>query len=849
MSEQLDEKLTPFKTIIYSLVSYAMHPKLDTLIEKLTPDERPALRFLIKVEIKRLSKPCPYTLDFRSYFEECEPVQHLNICHYLDEISKTLFLESIEQNNGLFSLNIYNEINDHAKQRHLEAEKQRSDNKVHTKIDIEPVKTFNLINNNICYDQPLNIFSRCKVFTYDPLGMSRKGKLDIGISATVLDLNPQNCVLKTPFGRLTDDTKIIYLWFYDHDNQLDFYDDIVLQYDIEERKSIQEETYTHYRLKLNKVSDTNMVKLFTDLLMKITSVQKELLKNQIQPLSDSIFAKSHEQFLLNTTQDIPLLCAPYQSGWRPTCGLQTSSNTALWAFFSSQSHNDPLTRLFCSENIQQALKAGENFSQYAYVLRHNYQIKIADKLVEKEQFIVIWQEQLQHNEAAVQLLKEFILNGDYRYVHLQFKKINALSDAYNPSAVPSHVNPAMALLNRPLTEQSASLLKASNYFALLADVSEINTILALDKRVASKERLYSTDAPISCDKVFQLPQLQRKSPMEVVRVEENDFRAEDRFDLELKINVTRCGKVACNIEGKTQNISTQGLSVILSKELKYNAGENIVLTLEIPYKNKLVTLTKQGYQIIGGSNAKHLRLLINTTQTRHAASWMLREYIYQHMDSLKPSGFSAKQTYGLESALRNIVAKNHSSIPFFIQQDKRQWFINSVAINKNNSITSLALEDKNADKVLINLIEQEKFRDYCLSVINKIDKKSPVEVFYILTLPRNPKSAEKQAFWFNDIKQLQQAGHLNEVLEKITLLGKPTILRVKLAKPHRIMDKYFYDELNYLGQISARKAQELSSTIEQVAGIGEITDHTEQMLALIERWLKATVPLKLADVS
>jgi len=849
MSGKLNEKLIPFKSIIYSLVSYAMHPKLDTLIEKLTPDEMPSTRFLIKVEIKRLSKPCPYVLDFRSYFEECEPVQHQNICHYLDEISKTLFLESVEQNNGLFSLNIFNEINDHAKQRHLEAQQQQLNENVHSKIDIPPVKTFNLINNNICYDAALNIFSCCKIFTYDPLGMSRKGKLEIGTSATILDLNAQNCVLKAPLDSLNNDTQMIYLWFYDHDKQLDFYDDIVLQYNIADRKELQLDNTTHYRLKLSKVSDSNMLKLFSDLLVKISRVAKELLKNQIQPLSDSVFAKSHEQFLSNTRQDIAFLCAPYQSGWRPTCGLQTARNQHLWDFFSIRKNTNPLTRLFCCNNVQRALELKENFSQYAYILRHSYQIKVANKLLEKEQFIIIWQEQLEQNEAAVKLVKEFVLNGNYRYIKLQLIQVDALADAYNPSAVPSHVSPAMALLNRQIPEQASKVLKASKSFAVLSDVTEINQVLALDSIARSKEKLYATDSAIICAPDYELPELQRKSPMEVVRVEKSDFRVEDRFAVELNIKVTRCGKIACNVEGKTQNISIQGLSILLSQKLNYKAGDNIVLSLEIPYKNKLVTLPKQDYQIIGGNDDNSLRLLINTTQSRHAASWMLRDYIYQNMDILDPSGFNKQQTYGLEFALRNVYAKNNPSVPFFIQQDKRQWFINSVATNKTNAISTLATKEQSAEQVLVNLIEQEKFRHYCLSVINKINEKNPSETFYLLTLPRNSQSEEQQAFWFNDIQQLQKAGQLTEVVEKINRLGKPSVLRVTLTKPQRIMDKYFYEELNYLGQLSARHAQDLSSTIEQVVGIGEISDHTQQLLAMINFWLKEPPVLALANAS
>jgi hypothetical protein len=848
MQEQLSENLVPFKTIIYSLVSYAMHPKLDTLIEKLTLDEKPSTRFLIKVEIKRLSKPCPYVLDFRTYFEDCEPVQYQNICHYLDEISKTLFLDSIEKNNGLFSLNIYNEINEHAKQRHLEAESQRQIDNKHSKIAIAAVQPFSLVNQNICRDKPLNIFSKCKIFTYDPLGMSRKGKEEIGISATIVDLNPQNCVIKSSIEAIASETKVIYLWFYDHDHQLNFYDDIVLQYNVEESKTLQAQRFTHYRLKLNKVSSSKMLKLLADLLNKTAQVTKTLLSNQIQPLVDSVFAKSHEQFLLTNTQDIAMVCAQYRTGWRPASGLQTKANKAFWDFFSTQGHNDPLARLFCYSNIQQILNSKQKFDQYAYVLRHSYQSKNKGKLVDNEQFIVIWQHQLNQSKAAKQFLRQHILNGDYRQVRLRLLPINAQADAYNPSAVPSHVNPAMALLNRPLGTQVTELLKNSNYLAVLSDVTEINDVLSIYKHLNPVKALRSTDTKIKCPIKYALPLLQRKSPMEIVRVEENDFRAEDRFDLQIKLKITRCGKLPCDIDGSTSNISTTGLAIALIQPLKYEAGANVCLTLEIPYKGKIVTLANQRYQVIGGEDQNHLRLVISTTESRHAASWMLREYIYQNMDTLKASGFSAKQTYGLERAMRNIYAKNHTSVPFFIHQDKRQWFINALALNENNAINSLALEDITADKMIVDLIQQEKFRNYSLSVINKVDKNNPVEVFYILTLPRNSKNNSKQAFWFNDIKQLQQTECLTEVVDKIKLLGNPTILRVQLSKSHRIMDKYFRDELHYLSQLSPHKAEALKNSMDHLVGIGEITDHTEQVLEMIDDFVTVKEPVKLANV-
>jgi len=844
MPEQLSKELVPFKTIILSLASYAMHPKLDLLIEKLTPTEKPSTRFLIKVEIKRLSKPCPYVIDLRNYFTECKPVQYQHLCHYLDEISKTLFLESVEKNNGLFTMNIYNEINEDAKQRHLKLVKQTRKNEPSSQIKAQQVKSFSLINENICNDKQLKVFSNCKVFTYDPIGMSRQSKEEIGHSVTVHDLNPQYCVIKAPLETIDNQSKVIYLWLYNHDRQLEFHQDIILKYTIEDFKAAQSNSFTHYRLKLHITSNAKMTGYLTDLLNSINQTANDLLAKQIKPLVDSVYAKSHEQFVMNNTQDIVMVCAPYKTGWRPTSGLQTPSNSALWDFFSSAENTDPLARLFCDSSLQSALDNNHEFDQYAYVLRHNYQ----ENGINKDQFIILWQQQLIDDLEAQKYFKNHVLNGNYRYIRFSFKQIDAMSDAYNPCAVPSYTSPDIAMLNRALGKQVSDKLKASNYLAILSDVTEINVILGLSKLFKVKEKLRSTDAPLKCPVSYALPLLQRRSPMEVVTSEGIDLRSEDRFDIEFAVTITRCGNQSCTVSGFTENISIQGLSIKLGKSFPYLSGEEVELSIAIPHKAKTVTLTQQKYKIIAGKDPLNLHLCISANEARHAASWMIRAYIYQNMDTLKPSGFEEDQTYGFEKALRNIYAKNHSTIPFFINKNKQKYFINSLATSKNSAIKSLVFESENSAETLVNLVQQEKFSNYCLSLIKQIDESQSTKSFYLLILPRNTSSNSKQAFWFNDINQLQQSGKLAEVINKIRSLGEPSILRVQLAKSHQIMDKYFREELQYLAQISSQKADELVNTIEQVSAIGEISDHTEQMLELIDHWILKKEPLKLANV-
>jgi|GEM_PF-1331147 len=833
MAHQLREDLSQFRTIILSLISYAMHPKLDTLIEKLTPKLNNNKRFLIKMEIKRLAKPCKMVMDFRPYFENCEPVQHQDTCHYLDKISKTLFLSSIKKNNGLFSIHIYNELNDKAKVRHRAMVNSQDNTQVRRTTTVEEIQQVSLVNTNFFDEPQANGKSKCGLFSYDPLGMSHKGKLEVAINVTIIDLNTNACIIKAPRDVIDDSNKPVYLWLYQHDDALEFKEEIVLEYKVEDHKKPQSGTSSHYLLQLSQTPDNKMISALNELLSKQIQLTNKSQSKQVQPLIASINAKCHEQFLLNNTVDIPMLCAKYKTGWRPSICLQTPSNHSLWQFFSDDNGQDPLARLFTNMKIQSAINSSEKFDDYAYILKHQY----GNSEHTREQYIIIWQSELVKDYAAQSLLTKSILNGNYRYVRLRVLPVNSQQDAYVPSALPDYVNSTMALLNRPHTKAATKLLKASNQLAILTDVTELNDVLALNHTLSIAKLSKVTNTKIKCPTKYILPRLARKSAMEVVSINNNDSRAEDRFEYKLALTLSYSDNQPINVSGITRNISSRGLLVELSKPVKLTAGANLRLTMDIPYRGKLLAMQNQDYQLLSSKDERTLRVVINGPESKHAACQAIRELIYKNMDNLPHCGFDSESVFGLQKAMRNIYANNHLSIPFFIHQGKLQWHISSIAVNQHTEIQHFDDEDSCVKQMLLQMVEQEKFRNYSLSLLNKISAEKPVEIFYILTLPRKSQHNEQYSFWFSDIKQLQQNGKLTEVLEKIRSVKQPSILRVQLSKTNKVINKYFRDELHYLEQISSTSAQEITNTISSLTGIGEITDHTEQVLQLFDHFI------------
>lgn len=825
MASQLSNNLIQFRTIILSLISYNMHPKLETLIEKLTPKTSDATRFLIKMEIKRLAKPCFLVLDFRPYFDNCQPVQHQNICHYLDEISKVIFFDSVENNNNQFSIHMYNELSSQAKERHLEIVKLNNNAKAHCKISIDEIQSLPLVNNNIFLQQQVVDKSRCMLFSYDPLGMSNKGKLSIGIEVNTLDLNASSCVIKTPLQTIAPDNKIVFLWFFEHAISLNYEQKIVLKYTVEAHKKTQSGNHSHYLLKLSPDSETNMIIAMEELLACRLQLQSRYEENYIQPLIDSVSAKSHEQFFIDNTVDIPMICANYQTGWQPSSGLKTPSNKKLWQFFCDDTNHDSLVSLFCNEAIQDTINNNDSFDDYAYVIKHQYQ--------DTFQFIIIWQSQLNNDYSARSLLSKYLLNSHFIYIRLRTVAVNSAQDAYVPSAVPNDVSSTMAILNRPHSKKASALLKASSQMAVLSDVSELINILPLAESLSLQNTLISNEQAIQCANKFILGKLLQQSPMEVINVEENDYRNEDRFEYELALKLTRCENQTLSITGVTKNISSKGLLISLDAKFIFKPGAEVRLEMKIPYRGKILSMPNQLYQVLEGKNHNSVRLTIIGSEEKHAACLAIRELIYLNMDKMPVSGFEQGKTYGMQKAMRNVYANNHLSVPFFIHQDKRQWYISSVAMNQHTKLDNLKDTELTSKEMLMKMLQQESFRNYCLSLLNKININSPTVVFYTLALPRKRQDSPEYKFWFSDLDQLKETGRLIEVFEKIRDVKNISVLRVQLSKPSRIMDRYYRDELDYLEQISADNAQDLLNNISLINGIGEITDHTQQIFHLL----------------
>jgi hypothetical protein len=550
---------------------------------------------------------------------------------------------------------------------------------------------------------------------------------------------------------------------------------------------------------------------------KNLAIKNERMKSAL-PLYDSINTKIHENFYINTTNSISMVCQRQEQYWFPTSALKTKGNEKSWQFMEDNDHNFHLPNILLNAEFQAKLdkeSEEDEIEQYAFVLKYDLGAKV--------HFGIIWYHDYLSTPSVRKYFKAYFLGNDYRFIKVVVKNINPLEDAHKLAGIPSNVSPTMALLNMPLTQKVSEKLINNRRLVIVTGITSVFNDIMLNKRVHGING-------IKLPKGLQLPTTQSLQDVEIVHCEKENLRAEDRFDAEFNLIIKMINNKSCRIKGKTNNISAKGLSVKLATKDRLEAGDKIWLDIAIPYRGKIKTLKNQTYQVLDELYDDGVSLVIQGTPEKHQAGQLISEFQFTHRDTLKISGHEAHETQGLNKALVNIYSHHHISVPFYISQEENASYIRSCSTNHNTHLADIYQPDNLT--LLHKLLRDKKFNNLCISQLNKVVKPNVHKVFYIILLPREHGSETQLNF--NIIEGLA-GDDIRLAYRKMKAIGVPAILRISMSKAGRLNNKHFIDELNYLSKVDYAGCEILISNIRLTKAVGEIEDVTNIVTSLLEQ--------------
>jgi len=835
MSSVITPHLKRFEIQILSLVPYATNDRLEYLIKKLLPEENPSHHLAVKNEIKKLAQQSTKSIDLRKLFTDCQKIEHNNVTHYLDKEGKALFQEKMAEYSNIYTIAAYHEVFEDAqlraaqktkKGKHLSVEVETDDTSSNSNgfsdFKIDKTQPKPLVNKNRITQEMKKLTSSCKVFVNPIMGMTSQGKKEVGISANIEKMTNLKVVIRTANQLQGITANKVYLWLYDHHEEINFSEELELGFEIIDSQESSFNSSFDYLLKFSSPLTDKQMRVFFGHYLR----QKKLAligptERFITPLFDSVTSKGYEQLYLNKTHDIPLLCYQEADTWHAKVAMKTSGNDELWHFFSHAESQFHLPVLLGSKEIIETLNEKETIEKYAFVLKSLYQKEYV--------YSLIWYDDLISDAKVQAVFKHYFQPNCFRVIKVSSSYINSEQDAYVPSALPCHVHPKMAVLNRATPK--AALDKISNCDHMVT-VSDITSLYEIINKPINNE---VTELEQPLPKRYQLSSIDSLIETEIVTAEDNESRCEDRFILSFSMAITRSNNVVTHLPGITKNVSVQGLLVTFEQQVKFKAGEEVEIELTVPFKEQSRTLKKQKYVVLGYDQNGAVRLLINTIESKHLACRAIRKYLFQHIDYLETCGQRGSRIYGLQKAMRNIYAHNHFSIPFYLKATKHQQYINAASFSGNSALKHLVYKNENSEEIILNLLSNDKFRSSCLSIIAALSyKKLPARAFYILVLPKGKDENEEYSFWYRDLSVLKKASQLQEYTNKISNHGQPAILKVELKKSDKVKNMYYRDEIDYLKNLDKDLAEELQSQLENTIGIGEVTDLTDIAIKMIK---------------
>lgn len=820
MNSTITPHLVKFSKQILSLVPYASNDRLEFLIQKLLPDESTGQHLAVKNEIKKLAQQATKPIDLRLLFSDCEIVNHNNIKHYLDSEGKAFFNQKLLDYQNLYTIAVYHEVLEDAQERaaskrNNEYAEGHDHKKTLSGFTVDKAEPKPLVNKNRINQAVKQLNSACKVFINPIMGMTSQGKKEVGITATIEKMNNRKIVIKTANKIANIKANKVYLWLYDHHKEIEFEKELELGFEVIDSQNSSTSTHFEYLLKFSSpLTDKQMRVLFLHYLMQKQRAQIGPTELFIKPLFDSVTSKGYEQLYLNKTHDIPLLCHNNQEKWHAKVAMKTSGNDELWEFFSDEEKNFYLPVLLGNKEIQQALNEQKTIDKYAFILKSRYEGAYC--------YSLMWYEDFVNNKYVQEVFNRFFEKGMFRVIKISSSYINSIEDAHVPSALPCHVHPKMAVLNRAPPKAALDMISQCDHMLTVSDISSLyETVYQTIQRDVVELKALLPER-------YQLSAIDELSDTEIVTAENDESRSEDRFVLSFDMAVTRCNNVVTNITGVTQNISTQGLLVNLSQETKFKAGEEIEIELKVPFSEQERTYRKQKYIVLGYDGQGAVRLLMNAIESKHLACRAIRKYLYQNIDSIEACGKRGSRIYGLQKAMRNIYAHNHFSIPFYLKATKHQQYINAASFSGNSALKHLVYKNESSEDIILNLLSNKKFRESCLAIIASLSHQElAARAFYILVLPKDKNENEDYSFLYRDLSVLKKSSKLQQYMSKISNHGQPAILKVELKKSSKAQNMHYRDEISYLKSLDKDLAHELEVQLESTIGIGEVTDLTD----------------------
>ncbi|WP_428772986.1 PilZ domain-containing protein [Vibrio sp.] len=755
----------------------------EKLLNRLTGDEPPSVKILVKIELNRVMAPCTKTIDLRGRVQgECREYQLDGRIHWLDDVAFNAYHKNVRKygsyTEGVWEA-LYNTRNNYRVMKQNGQIHNQTITSSDSPFEVEPI--------TLGYDLK-RAENRLKLASQVEVTLPSEQL----VHAISVDLSPSGARLKVPTAFDYKLGEILTVRYVELSRNSDIHGvDKPVQYRLVGIDDSYDNDAVKY-LRLLRLTQTNVIERVIEESLHSNS-QKVRHDNQDKIIRAR--SRGYEHTYLKHTCSLPV----FFSGNQLKLVLMTENNQPVWQYWHDERNQQSLSALFNPERMAQLTKPGMRGSNNViYSFNHQHQ--------DKTLFF-----SMMMPEASREVRQLFWHIGSKKTSWRAFRlSVFELSDQEKQT----------------LSQHSSDLNLSTDsltHFGMLQEIADDQS--GADYRLTEKPRLAGSELNRFCH-----PR-QSSSHPSCLYFDAKSRRREPRYRFRSPIEVTIGDRT---VAGFTQDLSKHGLSITLDTPIAAKADDQSSVNFkELQLYNEKLPLNEVPYQVIRVSNGgRTLQLVIESTSQTNPTIAFLNKLISHNQDKLMAQKELLPSNQLLED-LHNILLDKMVSSPIFVTKTGPNLAPHTIGVNYP-LLPHLAMFAKLGHEQRISLEPIFKGRTNTLlaTPMKRISGAEPqYHEIYISTVKFGTRIQSMDTMLTQDFTSTRER---IEFVKKAQLMGDFFALRVCGVPVFDPLTELLKTDLDELTQLSVHQARSLEKEIQAIVGYGEIVDITDEVLIRLE---------------
>ncbi|MCG9747327.1 PilZ domain-containing protein [Shewanella sp. Isolate8] len=782
--------LEQHKALIEQLKPLLMETNFQELFDHLTASESNSTRFLLKMELNRLSSPCTRVIDLRDRSElPCAPFNSGAQTHFIDAPAKENFMQALALYQGQYTLGVYEQvIEGHKLRRQRTREGEAQGDSALTPYVASGAILGSYFNRA---EERMNYAIR--------IGVLQPGRSEI--KGITVDLSVGGARIRLPVDHGLNPEQPLIVKLLELSAEY-YFDDLQkgVEYQVVDVESNHE--YCWMRLKRTGGSDA-----LADMLANLIQGYKFRYKVDINDILVTATGLGFERHYLPHLPHLPLYVEQIDGQSRVTHKLLSRDNQKLQQYFVDEKSVSQLGGMLTHERLQALFNAPQDpdhnlffcFTFQAQGAIFFYSASLAE---------------LKQSDLLGLFLRFGATKASWRIFKLACHEIDP-EISYKSSVLPGDSS-----YYASLTEAQ---LKCFTHVLQLIDLTN-EDILPQYEAWDAKGHQANELKRFGQEKLLE-------DQIKLLSLQFTERRNEARFSFKTLVTVSQ-GKQSHH--GFTLDISGKGLQVTLDEPADFDTTAPVMVAFpklqhlagktrlaQLPYR--LIRTRKNGVTI-------HLAAMVG--HTPHVGVAFLSRLIEANRDKLRKLTEANSDMKELSDGLKNLLMRELASVPYFIEKTAKSAKLSVLGVSKHsNAIADLfaATTQETLKYDLSALLDKGRLKEDFITPIRQMKPQHGLEFFEtyvqisrqsqgrikIKCLP--PKEIGDEQAQLHFIRQSQNLGRFMALRIYRGAAGKPDI-------------NYIRRELEYIGLHAQHKAKKLEHLMWHIIGVGELLDITDEVM-------------------